>query len=104
MKAAVAVAAGELVQAHELGAERRGEIFPLARPQPDGHLDALKVARAPVVHDREAGHGLERPVVGGQVAALAADHAGQLELVVELRLPRAPRLGLVADDARGFEK
>ena len=37
----------------------------------------------------------------GQVAGLAADHTGQLELVVErLAAPRRPDLGLVADHAR----
>ena len=48
------------------------------------------------------GDGLERPVVGGQVAGLAADHAGQLELVS--RAPALPRgaqtSALVADHAR----
>ena len=85
---AVAVAVGQLVERHQLGAQRGREVLPLARPQADGHLDALEVPRAPVVHDREAGDGLERPVVVGQVAGLAADHAGQLQLVVEGLAPR----------------
>ena len=64
--------------------------LPLLGPQADRHLDALKVAGAPVVHDREAGDDVQRPVVVGQVAALLADHAGQLELVIE-RLAAARR-------------
>ena len=40
------------------------------------------------------------PIVVGQVAGLPADHAGQLELIIERLAPaRRPDVGLVADHA-----
>ena len=54
--------------------------LPLAWPEPDLHLASLKVTGRPVVHDREP----LGPAVG-------ADHAGQLQLVVQRRGVR--RLG-----------
>ncbi len=78
------------------------EIFPLARAQPDGHLEALQVARAPVVHDRESRDAVERAIVGGKVTSGLADHAGQFQLVIErLAVVGNPDVGLVADDAGG---
>ena len=101
MEAAFLVAAFELVEGHQLGPERGGEVLPLARPEADGHLLALKVAGTPVVHDREAGDDLQRAVVGGDIAAFLADDAGQLELEVEhLAAERRPDRLVVADARR----
>src|SRR5271157_5726009 len=96
------IAVGRLVGAHKLGAERGCEVFPLARAQPDGHLEALQVARAPVVHDRESRDAVERAIGGGKVTSRLADHAGQFQLVIErLAVAGTPDVGLVADDAGG---
>ena len=50
-----AVALRQLVGRHEPRTERDREVLALRRPEPDGHLLALDVARAPVVEQREAG-------------------------------------------------
>ena len=79
--------------------------FPFARAQAHGHLLALKVAGAPVVHDREAGDDLQRPVVGGDIAAFLTDDAGQLELEVErLAAQRRPDRLVGADHAGGVRE
>src|SRR5437667_7947678 len=66
----------ELVRRHDDGTERSGEVLPFGRAEPDLHLLALKIARGPVVHDREPADG-----------PLRADHRRDLELVVELLRP-----------------
>ena len=82
MQPSPAIAVGQLVEAHKLGAERGCEVFSLARAQPDGHLEALQVACAPVVHDGKSRDALERAIVGGKIRSGLADHAGQFQLVI----------------------
>ena len=45
---------GQLVRGHEPRPDRRREVLALGRPEPDGRLLALQVARRPVVEDRVA--------------------------------------------------
>ena len=72
----------ELVGGHEPGPEGDGGVLSLRRPEADLHLLELEVARRPVVEDR-VGDDVVARLGGCQVAAVAADHRGDFELVVE---------------------
>ncbi len=101
VEAAVAVAVGKLVEGDEVGAEGGGEVLPLAGPEADGHLGALEVAGAPVVHDGEAGDPVEGTVVVGQVATGLADDAGELQLVIQRLAAAGGEDGVVGPDDAG---
>ena len=86
------VAGVQLVGGDEARAEhvRAVPVLRLARPHAHRQLAHLHVARRHVVPDRVAeddGMGVLR----GDVARLAADHRGELELVVEVLGPGRPR-------------
>jgi hypothetical protein len=68
-----AAATVEFVRCDHERPEAGSEVLSLRRPEPHLHLPALKIARRPVVHHREA---TDLP--------LGADDGGDLELVVEL--------------------
>ena len=74
---------GELVGRDQPRSEGAREVLALGRPEPDGGLVALQVARRPVVEDRVAADRLLGPL-GREVEGRRVDDRRDLQLVVEL--------------------